>query len=273
MFPDLSNFEATKQTLHWYSKAVGVVPRVHAIPHEKWWHISLSVVPDGLITKSMALPDGGVFYLKMNLIKHVVELVTSGGVMRMFEMNAGISSTKFGNNLLTTLGDLGLSGDYPTAKFANDDARAYDEAEAGKWWQALVQVDQLFKQHQANKGGDFGPVQLWSHGFDIATEIFGTRMVEAEEHGKVEQFPSQLNLGFSPGEPSHPAPYFYSNPFPFEEEALLGVELPAFSQWHTTSWQGSILEYNTLVNDPNASENLLAYASAVYDTAMPTLQK
>ena len=68
IFQDLSHFEATKKTLHGYSKVVGTIPRSHALPHPKWWHISLSVVPDGLVTQNMPLPEGGIFHLKMNKI-------------------------------------------------------------------------------------------------------------------------------------------------------------------------------------------------------------
>ena len=47
IFPALTNWEPTRQSLHWYSRAVGVVPRAHGKFHEKWWHISLKVLPDG----------------------------------------------------------------------------------------------------------------------------------------------------------------------------------------------------------------------------------
>jgi hypothetical protein len=55
-FPSLTGWERTRETLHLYSKAVGVVPRAHAEFHPKWWHISLKVRPDGLVTDNMPLP-------------------------------------------------------------------------------------------------------------------------------------------------------------------------------------------------------------------------
>ena len=66
-FLSLDGWESTKETLHWYSKAVGVVPRAHAEFHPKWWHISLKVQPDGLVTDNMPIPGGGIFSLKMDL--------------------------------------------------------------------------------------------------------------------------------------------------------------------------------------------------------------
>jgi hypothetical protein len=78
-------------------------------------------------------------------------------------------------------------------------------------------------------------------------------------------------LGFSPGESSHPKPYFYSNPWPFEADVLLDKPLPPGASWFTISWQGSILPYGELMGADDAGERLLAYARVVYQVASPTL--
>jgi hypothetical protein len=70
IFPSLNGWEATRDTLHSYSQVIGVVPRAHAKFHPRWWHISLKVEPDGMVTDRMALPQGGDFWLKMDLRQH-----------------------------------------------------------------------------------------------------------------------------------------------------------------------------------------------------------
>lgn len=271
MFPDLSGWEATKETLHKYSAVVGVVPRAHAESHPKWWHISLKVSPDGLSTGSMHLPDGGSFALRMDLRKHAVVLTTNGDIAQEFSMTEGLSSSAFGDKVLAALADLGLKGEYAREKFENDDPREYDTAFAEKYFTAVSSADRVFKSHREKLDGEMGPVQLWPHGFDLAFEWFGTRVVEHEEKGEVHTYPSQLNLGFSPGEPSHPKPYFFSNPWPFESEQLLSHDLPSGARWFTDGWQGSILPYAKLVGDDNAEEKLAAFAKAVHDITSPTL--
>ena len=270
-FPSLTGWEPTRETLHWYSKAVGVIPRAHAEFHPKWWHVSLKVQPDGLITDSMPLPGGGIFALKMDLLGHKVVLFTSRGEVRDFSMAQGLSATAFGDQLLSAASDLGLSGEYAREKFENDEPREYDPAMARNYLTALVNADRAFKKHRAGLSGELGPVQLWPHGFDLALEWFGTRVMEYEEGGQIEKYPSQLNLGFSPGEPSHPEPYFYSNPWPFETDQLVDKPLPSGARWFTETWQGSILEYDSLLDDSLAEDKLLAYVRAVYDLASPTL--
>jgi hypothetical protein len=270
-FPSLTGWEPTRETLHWYSKAVGVVPRAHAEFHPKWWHISLKVRPDGLVTDNMPLPGGGIFALKMDLLGHKVVLFTSRGETREFSMADGLSATAFGDQVLGTVADLGLTGEYAREKFEDDEPRQYDPAAAEKYFTAVVSADRIFKKHQAGLSGEVGPVQLWPHGFDLAVEWFGTRTVEYEEGGQIEKYPSQLNLGFSPGESTHPEPYFYSNPWPFEGDQLVPKPLPSGARWFTESWQGSILEYASLVGDSGAEDKLFDYARAVYDIASPTL--
>ncbi|GAB4579639.1 MAG: hypothetical protein Fur0022_23770 [Anaerolineales bacterium] len=271
IFPNLEGWEATKATLHAYSKVMGALPRAHAVAHPKWWHISLKIAPDGLVTDNMPLPNGGIFALKMNFFNHAIQLITSYGDTQSWSMEQGWTASQLAEHVLSATEKLGLTGEYARQKFENDEPRAYDPYHAQNYFAALVNVEQIFKQHRANIVGEVGPIQLWPHGFDLAFEWFGTRQVEFEEHGLKSSFPAQINLGFSPGESSHPAPYFYSNPFPFEANFLLEKSLPHGARWFTDSWQGSILPYTHLVGDAEGGKKLLAYAAAVFDLASPGL--
>ncbi|VAW30140.1 hypothetical protein MNBD_CHLOROFLEXI01-3554 [hydrothermal vent metagenome] len=67
------------------------------------------------------------------------------------------------------------------------------------------------------------------------------------------------------------APYFYSNPWPFAADMLLDKPLPAGAKWHTAGWQGAILPYSELVDQPDAEARLLQFAKTVYELAAPML--
>lgn len=271
IFPQFDDWAETKATLHAYSKVVGAIPRVHAVFHPKWWHISLKVVPEGLITENMAIPGGGIFALKMDLHSHCILLQTSRGDTQTWNMTEGKTATELAENIIGAVADLGLQGEYARQKFENDQPRSYNPQHAETYFSILTNVEQAFRQHRANLHGDVGPIQLWPHGFDLAFEWFGTRQIEYEEHGQKSSYPSQINLGFSPGEPSHPMPYFYSNPFPFEQEHLLSHTLPHGARWFTESWQGSLLEYTFLAGASNGLQKIEDYAKAVYELASPSL--
>jgi hypothetical protein len=269
IFPALTDFEPTRQTLQLYSRVVGVVPRAHCDFHPKWWHISLKVEPGGLITNPAALPQGGEFRVKMDLHQHKILLLVDGGLHNEISMTAGLTANQMADEILRDVADLGLIADYATEKYDNDNPREYNPAAAENYLTALVNADRIFKAHRAALSGEVGPVQVWPHGFDLAFEYFGTRVETYEENGEVQEHPSQLNLGFYPGNTEDA--YFYSNPWPFESEILLSQSLPAGARWHTEGWQGSILPYGELVGDGNAEQRLRDYAKTVYELSAPTL--
>jgi hypothetical protein len=271
LFPSLGDWGATRETMHMYCRAIGVVPRAHAEFHPKWWHISLKVQPDGLLTGKMARPGGGAFWLMMNLRQHKVVLYTDQGPVGEFDMTQGLTSTQFGEALLSAVAQLGLTGNYNRKKFENDDPREYDPEAAGRFLNVLLDTQRIFEAHRATLIGDVGPIQFWSHGFDLSFEWFGTRVERYEEQGKVQEYPSQINLGFYPGDSNDNAAYFYSNPWPFEAEQLTGKPLPEGARWVTEGWQGTMLPYDELVNDPDAEQRLKEYARVVYDIASPML--
>jgi hypothetical protein len=270
LFPSLEGFGPTKETLHNYSHAVGVIPRAHGIAHPRWWHISLKVRPDGLVTDNIPLPGGGALSLRMDLVQHQIVLATSHGHRREFSLAAGLTGTQMGDQIIAAAAEFGLKGTYARDKFESDARREYDTEMARRYFSVLVNVDNTLKKHKATLRGELGPVQIWPHGFDLAFEWFGTRVETHEEHGQVQEFPAQLNLGFYPGS-NDAETYFYSNPWPFEGDVLLNHTLPAGAKWHTEGWQGSMLPYAELVDVPDAEARLLEYARRVYDLAAPTL--
>lgn len=266
-FPPLASWEATHKTLHLYGNILGVVARVHAEPHPKWWHVSLKVEPEGLVTDPMALPRGGTFRLELNLDRHQIILSTDTDIERCFDMTAGLTATEMGDQVLAAVAGLGLTGDYDRQRFDDQGARVYDPAAAENFLAALVRADATLKRHRQSLDGEVGPVQLWPHGFDISFEWFGTRMESYEEEGKAQEMPGQINFGFYPGEPT----YFYANPWPFDAEKLVDQPLPGGSRWHQEGWQGTMLPYADVAGDPDAEERLLSYFAGVYKIASPTL--
>ena len=106
LFPSLENFEPTRQSLHLYAQAMGVVPRAHAAAHPQWWHISLRVGPHGLRTTVIALPDGGKLWLEMDLRNHMLRVQTAVCGTQAISLQDGLTGTE--------MGDWGVNGRCPT---------------------------------------------------------------------------------------------------------------------------------------------------------------
>ena len=218
------------------------------------------------MTDNVALPDGGIAGVAINLSRHLVILKSSTGIREEFGMTDGSTATELGDRLVAAAAQLGLEGEVNRAKYENDDPRPYDTTAATALFGAFAGVSQAFEEHRAGLQGPTGPVQIWPHGFDMAFEWFGTRIERYEEQGEMQEMPAQLNLGFYPGG----RPYLYSNPWPFDD-ALAGKALPHGAVWNTEGWQGSMIHYDQLAGDPDARTKLLEYAAAVHDLAAPTL--
>ena len=201
-----------------------------------------------------------------------LRLLAGDRVVQTFSMLPAMPSTALADDLLCAVSRLGLQGEVSRSNFENDESREYDPALVANFLEALVSADRIFKAHRATLSGEMGPVQFWPHGFDLAFEWFGTRTERYEEEGEVQELPAQLNLGFFPGGPSV-APYFYSNPWPFEGDVLLGEDLPEGARWHTEGWQGTYLPYDAVVEDEGAEDRLLTFAQRVFDLSAPTLSK
>ncbi|MGB6002692.1 MAG: DUF5996 family protein, partial [Thermoanaerobaculia bacterium] len=137
-----------------------VVSRVHAEAHPKWWHVSLNVQPEGLVTDPMALPQGGTFQLELNLRRHEIILSTSAGDERRFDMTAAPTATEMGNQVLGAVGELGLTRDYDRQRFDNEEPRAYDPAAAESFLAALVRADAILKRHRETLVGEGAGVLL-----------------------------------------------------------------------------------------------------------------
>jgi len=261
-FPSLSaDLEPTRATLHAYAHALGAVPRAHGIAHPKWWHISLKVRPEGLITDAVPLPDGGTLALRMDLRSHEVIVRGSEGGEDRLDMRAGATGTEMGNQILAAVANYGLEDGFDLAKFENDDPRPYDPAAASAYFDAFTSSNTIFERHRAAIGDRAGPVQVWPHGFDLAFEWYGT----GTEHFEGEDLPTQLNLGFFPSGD----PYFYSTPWPFDP-SLAEAPLPHGAAWNT-DWNGAALPYAAVVGDPDGGAKVADFAKAVFDAASPTL--
>jgi hypothetical protein len=203
----------------------------------------------------------------MDLRHHEIVLETNSGHMESFSMVEGLTGTQMGEALIAAASDLGLGGEYNRAGFEDNDAREYNPAHAHTYFKAVSIAERVFETHRSSIAGVPGPIQLWPHNFDLAFEWFGTRVVPFEEEGVTTDLPSQINLGFYP----RGRAYFYSNPWPFDADKLVGQLLPHGAEWHTEGWEGSILYYDQVAGDPEGAEKVLDYARAVHDLAAPAL--
>lgn len=271
-WPSLQGWDETKEALHAYAKVAGAPARVLAKPHPKWWHVSLKVTEDGLLSDVLSKVELGSQQLRtfVNLRSHSLELLVDGHADQSYDLTRGESATALGTKLKTALSAMGIEVELPEEKYVDDEPRFYDPEMAQRYLMAVNKIDSAMKLLRKELTGDRGPVQLWPHHFDLAFEWFGTRTVTYEQNGEQSEHSAQLNFGFAPGDSSFPNVYFYSNPWPFEKK-LTSESLPGGARWMTEGFEGTLLPYQDLLEAEQPTRRLLEYFRRVYELAKPTL--
>jgi hypothetical protein len=268
-FPSLTGWEETRDSLHAYTKVICAFARVLAEPDPMWWHVSLKLEQDLLWTDELD-PDGQRSRLGMDLAGHAILVHNPAGIVDSVDMRSGFTADEMAARLIQISKAFGIEPELPRDKYVNDAPRSYDPAAAQSYLQALKNAFDVQSQFRAKLSGDRGPVQLWPHNFDQAFEWFSGKMITPEGSGAQDPVPAQINFGFAPGDATHPGPYFYSNPWPFDT-SLKEHALPNRARWFEASWTGSLLPYEDLAGDPAGLEKLAEYYQRIFDLASPLL--
>jgi hypothetical protein len=260
-FPKLGDWKATRDTLHAYCKVLGAIRAAFTPEQPRYAHVSLRLYTSGLTTTPMPHPTNPArwFSLSLDLRNHYVLVSTSEGEVHQIRMSEGFTGTELGEQLLKQLQELGVTGSVNKQKYANTDSREYALADAEAYFQALSHIGRAFETFRGELSGEVDPVQFWPHHFDLAFVILGKKQVKTVEG----EFPSQITVGFAPDEASQPTPYFYMNPYPFEE-SLTHTKLPDGAVWHTALWQGALLPYSEISGKPDAEQRILDFLRTTY---------
>lgn len=259
----LAAWQPTRDTLQNYGKVLGRIRRALTLPQKHWWHISLRAAPNGLTTTAVPIPgsDEATFELVLDLQQAQLVLTTSRGE-RWQTALAGQSVKEFGDTTLAALAKMGITVDLDRGLFEDETPGVFDAEAAKTYCQALTSIDRVLKQFKAELPGETSPVQLWPHHFDLAMLWLSGRKVPGVDPADEENADEQMNFGFSTGDEGMPEPYFYATAYPWQDN-IVKAPLPGDAIWHTQSWKGGLLMYDTLVEADHPEEALLAYLRAV----------
>jgi hypothetical protein len=266
-FPKLSGWTETRDTLHAYCKVLGAIRAAFAPELPRFQHVSLRLYTAGLTTTPIPYPSDSKrnFALSLDLLNHYVLLSNSHGAVEQFRMSEGLTATQLGELLLAKLEEWGVQGKVNGEKYKSDEEREYSLDAAEKYFTALSHTGHIFEQFHAGLQGEKDPIQFWPHHFDLSFIVLGSKNVNTLEG----DFPSQITFGFSPDE-GQPSPYFYVNPFPFEE-SVTHSNLPHGAFWHTALWQGALLPYSEVAEKTDGEERLLSFLQAAYEIEKPLI--
>src|SRR5688572_17696708 len=265
----LAAWQATRGTLHGYVNVLGDVRAALSARQKHSSHRSLRVAAAGLTTTP--LPYGALAVeLLLDLASHRL-LITNSRGQQWQQPVRGQAAGEFYDQVMGGLALMGVPAPVERARFAAVPPGEYDPAAVERFWLALTQVDGLLKRFRGTLRGETSDVQFWPHGLDLAMLWFSGRLVPGKDPNSPRDADEQMNFGFSTGDAGLPEPYFYATAYPLPP-ALPNTPLPEGVVWHNQGWQGSVLRYATLVEDPEAGERLVNYWRVVQKAGMEQMK-
>src|SRR5690349_2812003 len=272
----------TCETLHLWTQIVGKVRLALSPWVNHSWHVTLYVTARGLTTSP--IPCGPrVFELTFDFIQHALLIDVSDGSQGRIELRPR-SVADFLKEVMSALGKLGITVpikekpcEIPGAvPFSQDHAHAsYDASAAHALWQALVQIDRVFKRFRAGFLGKVSPVHFFWGSFDLAVTRFSGRRAPAFE-GKVPGLATEVmreayshevsSAGFWPGGNGVDYACFYSYAYPVPADFKVAKVQPAEAVFSETLGE-FLLPYDVVRRSPDPDATLLAFLQSTYEAA------
>jgi hypothetical protein len=275
----------TYSTLHLWTQIVGKI-RLALTPWVNHsWHVPLYVTARGLTTSPIPLRTRA-FELTFDFIEHALRIEVNDGGAKRIELRPQ-SVADFRGELMSALVGLGIEvsiNDRPceiadAVAFSEDRTHAsYDAPAAHALWQALVQIDRVFKRFRSGFLGKVSPVHFFWGSFDMAVTRFSGRTAPAFA-GKVPGVASEVmreayshevsSAGFWPGGNGVDHASFYSYAYPVPAAFKAAPVQPAEASFSDTLGE-FLLPYDVvrLSRDPDAT--LLAFLQSAYEAAANT---
>ncbi len=275
------DWQDTYRTLHLWSQILGKV----RLSQEPWlnhsWQTPLYVTARGLGTGLIHHPRGGL-ELELDLIGSRLRVRTDGAVAEL-PLAPGPLAGWYGA-LMDLLRDL----DRPvrihaapsemahTTPFAEDRApRAYDPAQAQRFFRALSQADRVLKRFRTGFLGKASPVHFFWGGFDLAVTRFSGR--PAPPHpGGIPNLPDAVtreayshevsSAGFWPGGPGCEEAVFYAYAYPAPPGFAQAPVQPGDARYDAALGE-FLLPYEELRRAPDPEAWLMAFLQSTYAAA------
>ncbi|MBI5130503.1 MAG: hypothetical protein HZA66_13765 [Rhodopseudomonas palustris] len=274
-------WRATSETLHLWTQIVGKI-RLATTPWQNHsWHIGLYLTTRGLTTSPMFAGTRS-FQIDFDFIDHELIITTSDGDVRRLVL-APQTVADFYAAVMAALGELGIDvtidqwpNELPSPlRFSEDRVHAsYDSDAVRRFFQALSQIDRVFKHFRTGFLGKTSPVHFFWGSFDLAVTRFSGR--DAPLHpGGVPYLANEVaqeayshevsSAGFWPGSGlDYPAFYSYAYPAPegFRDAKVLPTEA-----FFSEALGEFVLPYDAVRTAADPDQALLDFLQSTYEAA------
>ena len=270
----LEEWQDTLATLHMWTQVVGKIRMKQTPLINHWWNVTLYVSARGLTTSPMPYQDR-IFEIEFDFIDHKLRIECSDGASKILPLRPQ-TVADFYQEVMSALRDLGIDikiwpmpVEVPAPiRFDQDQTHSsYDSEYANRYWRALVNVDEVFKQFRTRFIGKVSPVHFWWGSFDHAVTRFSGRVAPAREVSDTwtqEAYSHEvISHGFWPGGNGVQAMFYaYAAPEPkgFSESSIKPTEA-----FYSQDMKEFFVPYDAVRQSPSPETALMDFLQSTYE--------
>jgi hypothetical protein len=277
----LSEWQATRDTLHLWTQIVGKVRLAHEPLANHWWNVPLYLTARGLTTTLIPHPTGVSFQVDFDLVRGQLDIATTTGRTRALPLAPG-AVADFYAAVMRALDELEVSTTiWPmpveidgAVPFTDDRVHtAYDAGYAQRFWLALVQIQAVFSVFRGRFVGKTSPIHLFWGGLDLAVTRFSGRTAPPHPGGAPNCGPHVMHeayshevssAGYWPGAGGHGVFYSYAYP---EPAGYRNVPVRPSAARYDERLNEFVLPYEAVLATPDPASTLLDFLQSTYVAA------
>jgi Family of unknown function (DUF5996) len=271
----LSDWRATKDTLHLYSQILGKIRMSTTAPRNHWWNVALYVDVRALSTRRLH-HHGTSFEIALDFVDHALVIQTSDGRTASFELGGGVPVADFDTRVHALLAELGIDVDIKeepfgvpmTTPFPKDTEHAsWDREAIERFGRILDWSDSVFEEFSGWFCGKTSPVHLFWHGLDLAVTRFSGRPgvpLDADQVTQEAYSQELISFGFWAGDDNVGDATYYSYTSP-EPDGIRDQPLPVGEWIEFGAGSLAVLPYDDVRTARDPRRTLLAFLQGAYE--------
>jgi hypothetical protein len=273
----LQAWQHTYATLHMWTQVVGKIRLALSPRINHWWEVPLYVNARGLTTSAIPYGDG-IFEVQFDFIEHRLEISTSWGTKKAFALKPQ-SVADFYAEFMSALKSLGIEVKIWTMpvevqngiRFEDDTQHAsYDPEYANRFWQLLIQSNNVFQEFRAGFIGKDSPVHFFWGSFDLCVTRFSGRPApprpDADSITREAYSHEVISAGFWPGGGDVKGAAFYAYAAP-EPAGLSEQKIRPAKAFYHPQMKEFLLMYDDVRQATSPRQALLDFLQSTYDAA------
>jgi hypothetical protein len=265
---------ATADTLHLWTQIVGKTRLALTPLQNHWWNVPLYVTARGLGTSAMVCGED-VLDIEFDFLAHVLHLRLGSGKEHILPLRAH-TVADFYREYMDCLKELGVSVEIwpmpvevanPIRFDLDTEHKSYDPEYAHRFWQVLVNTENVFREWGTGFLGKVSPVHFFWGSFDLAVTRFSGRAAPprpgADKIQREAYSHEVISAGFWPGNGGYGAAAFYCYAAPVPEGLAEAKIRPDAAGWDKALGE-FIFKYDAVLAQASREKALMEFLETAY---------